>query len=61
MSLFRIYFEEADSDEERRYLGDIWAHTMSEALQKASEYWEVSSHDLVAIQVLPREVKIDDV
>lgn len=46
-----IYLEEADSDEPRKYLGTINANTMAEALQKASEYWEVPSHDLVAIGI----------
>lgn len=43
-----IYLEEADSDEKRTYLGEIQASTMAEALQKASEWFEKPSHDLVA-------------
>ena len=54
MHQWRIYLERADTDEERSLLGDnIWADTMGDALQKASEYWEVPSHDLIAIQVIP--------
>lgn len=41
----------ACGDEPRRYLGNIDADYMGEALQKASEYWEVPSHDLVAEQI----------
>ncbi len=53
MHQWKIYLEEADSDEERRYLGEITADTMGDALQKASEYWEKPSYDLVAVQVIP--------
>jgi len=51
MHTFKIYYENADTDEPRKYLGDMNANTMGEALQKASEYYEVPSHDLVAEQV----------
>jgi hypothetical protein len=51
MHTFEIYYEEADSDDPRRFLGMMSANTMGEALQKASEYYEVPSHDLVAVQV----------
>ncbi len=50
MHHWKIYREDADTDEPRRHLGEITADTMSDALQKASEYWEMSAHDLVAIQ-----------
>ncbi len=53
MCKWKIYFEESDSDEERRYLGEITADTMGDALQKASEYWEKPSYDLVAVEVIP--------
>jgi len=51
MHTFKIYYENADTDELRKYLGDMQADTMMEALQKASEYYEVPSHDLVAEQI----------
>ena len=57
MHKFHIYYENADTDEPRRYLGDIWADTMGEALQKASEYYEVPSYDLVAVQVIPGRIE----
>ncbi len=51
MHTWQIFFEDADTDEPRRYLGEIQADTMGEALNKASQYWEVPSYDLVAVQV----------
>lgn len=53
MHTFNIYYENADTDEERKFLGTIQANTLGEALQKASEYYEIPSHDLVAIQIIP--------
>ncbi len=50
MHTFDIYYENADTDEPRKRLGVITADTMGEALNKASQYWEVPSYDLVAIQ-----------
>ena len=44
---FDIYYEEADGDDPPRYLGVIRANTGAQALQKASEWWEVPSHDLI--------------
>lgn len=44
---FDIYYEEADGDDPPRYLGNISANSGSEALQKASEYWEVPAYDLI--------------
>jgi hypothetical protein len=44
---FDIYYEEADGDDPARYLGTITANSGAEALQKASEYWEVPSYDLI--------------
>ncbi len=44
MHEYKIYYEPADADTEKVYLGII---TAAEALQKASEYWEYPSHDLV--------------
>ncbi len=52
MYTFEIYLEPADTDEPRRFLGTIQADTMGEALHKASQYWEVPSYDLVAVQVV---------
>lgn len=50
MHTYDIYFEEADSDEERTLLGTLNADTNAQALQKASEYFEKPSYDLVAVQ-----------
>ena len=44
---FDIYYEEADGDEPPRFLGVMRADTGAEALQKASEWWEVPSYDLI--------------
>lgn len=54
MHTFQIYYENADTDEPRRLLGTMQADTMGEALQKASEFWEVPSYDLVAVQLIDR-------
>ena len=54
MHTFEIYYENADTDDPRKLLGTIQADTMGEALHKASQYWEVPSYDLVAIQVVNR-------
>jgi hypothetical protein len=48
MNIFDIYYEEADGDDPMEYRITIRAMTMSDALQKASEYLEVPSYDLVA-------------
>ncbi len=51
MHTFRIFYENADTDEPRVYLGDVEALTPSEALKQASQYYEIPSHDLVVVQV----------
>lgn len=51
MPEWNIYYEPADKDTERVFLGRIKAETMSEALELAAQYWEYPQHDLVAIQV----------
>ncbi len=48
MHQYKIYYEPADTDDEKVYLGTITADTAADALQKASEYFEYPSHDLVA-------------
>jgi hypothetical protein len=48
MHTWIIYLEEADGNDERRKIGEINASTMAEALQKAGEYYEIPSHDLIA-------------
>lgn len=53
MNTFEIYYENADTDDERKLLGKINADTMGDALQKASEYYEMPSYDLVAKQITP--------
>lgn len=47
MHTFEVFYENADTDEPKKYIGEIRAHSASEALQKASEFWEVPSYDLV--------------
>lgn len=50
MHVYEIYYENADTDEPRRYLGTIQAETMADALKLASQYYEYPEHDLVAVQ-----------
>jgi len=57
MHTFEIFYENADTDEPRRLLGTIQADTMGEALHKASQYWEVPSYDLVAVQVVNKSFR----
>lgn len=57
MHTFEIYLERADDDEPRRLLGTIQADTMGDALHKASQYYEVPSYDLVAVQIHSHERK----
>ena len=52
MHTWQIFFEDADTDEPKRYLGKLQADTMGEALQLASEFYEIPSYDLVAVQVM---------
>ncbi len=47
MNLYNVYYENADTDEPRRFLGQIRANTVADALHLASQYWEVPSYDLV--------------
>ena len=51
MNRYKIFYENADTDEPRSYLGFFDAMTQVEALQKASEWHEVPSYDLVAVQM----------
>ncbi len=48
MNTFDIYYENADTDDPKEYRMTISAWTMADAIQIASEYLEVPSHDLVA-------------
>lgn len=56
MHTFDIYYENADTDEPRKWIGRVNADTGGQALQKASEWWEVPGHDLVAVQLTPNTV-----
>jgi ubiquinone biosynthesis protein UbiJ len=56
MHTFKIYYENADTDDEKRYLGEIQASSMGEALHKASQWYEVPSYDLVAEQITPNRL-----
>jgi hypothetical protein len=48
MHKWAIYRENEDTGEQV-YIGDIQADTMAEALQLASEYFEIDSGELVAV------------
>lgn len=52
MPTFRVYIEMADNNKPRKYKGDIDAISMSNALQIASEWLELPSHDIVVEQVV---------
>jgi hypothetical protein len=58
MQAFRIFFEEADSDEPRKLLGELQAQTLSDALDLAAQYYEIPQYDLVAVPVLPEQEPI---
>ncbi len=47
MHTWIVYLERADGDEPKKKIGEINADTGGGALQKASEYYEIPSHDLV--------------
>lgn len=51
MHEWRIYYEPADKDTERVFLGTVQASTMSEALDLTAQFWEYPQHDLVAVGV----------
>lgn len=50
MHTWKVFYEEADGDDEKRYLGTLNANTGGEALNLASQYYEMPSHDLVVEQ-----------
>ena len=50
MHTWEVFYEEADGDEERRYLGTVNADYGGQALQLASQYYEIPSYDLVVEQ-----------
>lgn len=47
MYIWNVYYENADTDEPARFIGTIQADTMSLALDKAAQFYEVPQHDLV--------------
>lgn len=47
MYRWNVYYENADTDEPARFIGTIDADTMSLALEKAAQYYEVPQYDLV--------------
>lgn len=51
MHTFMIYYENADTDDPRKPLGEMQANTMGEALHKAAQYYEYPEYDLVAVQL----------
>jgi dTDP-D-glucose 4,6-dehydratase len=59
MHTFKIYLERADDDEPRQLLGTVQADTMAQALQIASELYEIPSYDLVAVQEVEKQKSID--
>ncbi len=48
MHIWNIYYENADTDEPKRFIGTVQADTMSNALDLAAQFFEIPSHDLVA-------------
>ncbi len=48
---WNVYLERADNDEPKRWIGTVNADTMSEALDKAAQYFEYPQHDLVVERV----------
>jgi hypothetical protein len=53
MHEYRIYYEPADTGDEKVYLGNIQADTMADTLELAAQYYEYPSRDLVAEQITP--------
>jgi hypothetical protein len=47
MYTWNVYLERADDDEPAEFIGTIQANTMGLALEKAAQYYEYPSHDLV--------------
>ncbi len=47
MYTWNVYYENADTDEPRLFIGTIRAISMAQALELASQYYEYPSHDLV--------------
>lgn len=47
MFTWNVYYEEADGNDDAKLIGTINALSMGDALQKASEFYEIPSHDLV--------------
>ncbi len=46
MYKWNVYYEDADTDEEKRFIGTIEALYEGQALDLASQYYEHASHDL---------------
>ena len=44
---WNVYFEDADTDDEKRFIGTIEAVYEGQALELASQYYEHASHDLI--------------
>jgi len=47
MYTWDVYYENADTDDPRRFLGQVQADTASDALDLAAQYYEIPAHDLV--------------
>ncbi len=47
LKVYRVYYEEADGNAPKEFRCFMQAETEGEALQKAAEYLEVPSYDLV--------------
>lgn len=47
MYTFNVYYENADTDDEKQLIGTVTADTAADALEKAAQYYEIPSHDLV--------------
>jgi len=55
MHTYDIYYEPADTDDPRIPLGTIQAESISDALDKAAQWFEYDSADLVAVFVVKEE------
>lgn len=47
MNWYDVWYEEADGDEPKEYLGQIQARTVSDAYEAASEHWGYEEYDLI--------------
>jgi hypothetical protein len=44
---WNVYLERADDDQPAKFIGTIDADSQAQALEKAAQFYEIPSHDLV--------------